>query len=195
MTREEIIDFCEMKSQLEPENEDIFDYIIKALEQEPSADCVSRKQAQFMITNGKYPDEDYVQFIDRLVKELENMPSVTHTEQKTGHWIRVDKTKVKCSACEVIHMIAQYPNAKISWCPNCGAKMIEPQEYKNKKCEDCTEWEYFDGYGHGCFCMKTMTPIDANKCEFYADKRPDIPQSWKPSKVEPQALIGNEVEE
>ena len=51
------------------------------------------------------------------------------------------------------------------------------------KCEDCTEWEYFEGYGYGCFCMKTMTPIDANKCEFYADKRPDVPHSWKPSKT------------
>lgn len=39
------------------------------------------------------------------------------------------------------------------------------------KCENCTEWEYFEGYGYGCFCMKTMTPIDAEKCEFYADKR------------------------
>lgn len=64
--------------------------------------------------------------------------------------------------------------------------MIKLREDKNKKCEDCTEWEYFDGYGYGCFCMKTMTPIDADKCEFYADKRPDIPQSWKPSKDEPQ---------
>lgn len=35
------------------------------------------------------------------------------------------------------------------------------------KCEDCIEWEYFEGYGYGCFCMKTMTPIDADKCEFY----------------------------
>lgn len=33
MTREEIFDFCEMKSQLEPENEDIFNYIIETLEQ------------------------------------------------------------------------------------------------------------------------------------------------------------------
>lgn len=38
--------------------------------------------------------------------------------------------------------------------------------------ENCTEWEYFEGYGYGCFCMKTMIPIDANECEFYADKRP-----------------------
>lgn len=54
------------------------------------------------------------------------------------------------------------------------------------KCEDCIEWEYFEGYGYGCFCMKTMTPIDADKCEFYADKRPDVPHSWKPSKIDTQ---------
>lgn len=33
VTREEIIDFCNMKAHLEPENEDIFMAIIKALEQ------------------------------------------------------------------------------------------------------------------------------------------------------------------
>lgn len=51
------------------------------------------------------------------------------------------------------------------------------------KCEDCIEWEYFEGYGYGCFCMKTMTPIDADKCECYADKRSDVPHSWKPPKT------------
>lgn len=35
MTREEIKDFCDMKAQMEPENEDIFKAIIKELEQEP----------------------------------------------------------------------------------------------------------------------------------------------------------------
>lgn len=35
MTKEEIIEFCEMKAELEPENEDIYAAIIKALEQEP----------------------------------------------------------------------------------------------------------------------------------------------------------------
>jgi hypothetical protein len=54
-----------------------------------------------------------------------------------------------------------------------------------KKCEDCIEWEYFEGYGHGCFCMQTMTPIDAEKCKFYADadKRHDVPHSCKSSKI------------
>lgn len=41
-----------------------------------------------------------------------------------GQWIMVDKDKLKCSECEVIHYIAQYPqSANISYCPNCGAKM------------------------------------------------------------------------
>ena len=35
MTSEEIKDFCDMKAQLEPENEDIFKAIVKALEQLP----------------------------------------------------------------------------------------------------------------------------------------------------------------
>ena len=42
-------------------------------------------------------------------------------------------------------------------------------EEKNKKCEDCIEWEVY-GYGCGCVCKQTMTPIDANNCEYYADR-------------------------
>lgn len=44
MTREEIIDFCEMKSQLEPDNEDIFNSIVKFLEQEPCCNCIEFKR-------------------------------------------------------------------------------------------------------------------------------------------------------
>lgn len=39
-----------------------------------------------------------------------------------------------------------------------------------KDCENCTEWEYFEGYGYGCFCMRTMSPVDASECEFYYPK-------------------------
>ena len=38
MTREEIKDFCDMKAQLEPENEDIYKEIVKMLEQEPKSE-------------------------------------------------------------------------------------------------------------------------------------------------------------
>lgn len=46
-----------------------------------------------------------------------------------------------------------------------------------KNCENCIEWEYFEGYGYGCFCMKTMFPIDAEKCEFYSSKNKNYQDS------------------
>lgn len=42
--------------------------------------------------------------------------------QKTGKWIRVDHNKVKCSKCEITHLIAQYPHGVINFCPNCGSR-------------------------------------------------------------------------
>ncbi len=40
-----------------------------------------------------------------------------------GRWIQVDDRKCKCSECEVITLIAQYPHGDKNYCPNCGAKM------------------------------------------------------------------------
>lgn len=69
-----------------------------------------------------------------MLEVFEVAKEVLEQKPKIGHWIRVDKNKVRCSACEVIHLIAQYPNGKIDWCPNCGAKMIKTQESEDKKC-------------------------------------------------------------
>lgn len=44
MKKEEIKDFCDMKAQLEPENEDIYKAIIKILEQEPCCNCIEFKR-------------------------------------------------------------------------------------------------------------------------------------------------------
>lgn len=58
MTKEEIIEFCEMKAELEPENEDIYEAIIKVLEQQPCEDtevikvskgAVKARQGRFVI--------------------------------------------------------------------------------------------------------------------------------------------------
>ena len=48
-----------------------------------------------------------------------------------------------------------------------------------RKCEECTEWEYFDGYGYGCFYGKTMAPIDADKCDGYVLDTHTVPKSYK----------------
>lgn len=61
------------------------------------------------------------------VNSVKTLPPVI-PQTKTGHWIRVDKNKLKCSECGVIHLIAQYPLGKIDWCPNCGTKMQKDKE-------------------------------------------------------------------
>lgn len=48
-------------------------------------------------------------------------PLVDMQEHKVGKWIRVDHTKVKCSNCDITHLIAQYPHGVIDYCPNCGS--------------------------------------------------------------------------
>ena len=48
-------------------------------------------------------------------------PLVEIEERKVGKWIRVDHTKVKCSNCDITHLIAQYPHGVIDYCPNCGS--------------------------------------------------------------------------
>ena len=53
--------------------------------------------------------------------KLDTMP--VEEERKHGHWIQVDDTKCKCSACEITHLIAQYPSGDKNYCPYCGAKM------------------------------------------------------------------------
>lgn len=56
-------------------------------------------------------------------------------EQNTGHWIAQDiyncHTVFKCSECGYIHNFMHLygePTADYTYCPNCGAKMVEPQE-------------------------------------------------------------------
>lgn len=40
------------------------------------------------------------------------------------------------------------------------------------KCDYCFEWEYFEGYGAGCFCTHRTEKLSENEdCEFYVDAR------------------------
>jgi len=54
-------------------------------EKETTDDYVSREKVEYMITSGKYANENYEQFIDRLVRQLKNLPSLTST-RKIGKW-------------------------------------------------------------------------------------------------------------
>ena len=108
-----------------------FDMAIKALEQEPSEDAIQAALEAFGLSEStrKYGG-DHSGYDTMMMYEIqdviEGLPSVT-PRPKTGHWIRTDIDKMKCSECGVIHFIAQYPTGKIDWCPNCGAKMEEEE--------------------------------------------------------------------
>ena len=45
-------------------------------------------------------------------------------EVKPGTWENTNTpNQLRCSNCEIIHFIVQYPHGEINYCPNCGARM------------------------------------------------------------------------
>ena len=101
----------------------------RLLEQPTSDNCVSREKVSYMITGGKYANEDYEQFIDRLVKELESLPPVTPT-RKVGKWI-YDKAiqNWRCSVCNKTPKTmgfcgtSDFMEKEFTFCNHCGAEM------------------------------------------------------------------------
>jgi len=126
------------------------DLAIKALDQEPCEDAISRDELLKAIdTWDKFgcdadtklvPYQDYyIPYIhyDDVVKCIKGMPSVT-PKPKTGYWIKEEKefivpsrlrpikeTVSICSNCNG-HYIGI--NEDFKYCPYCGAKMTESEE-------------------------------------------------------------------
>lgn len=104
-------------------NEDDTDAIqtaIKALEQEPCEDAISRADMLDAIGHGTtYTSED-------LQKIIKGMPPVNPQEPKTGHWFawkpEDDVWRTTCSEC------GEETRTLWDYCPNCGTKMIKPQK-------------------------------------------------------------------
>jgi len=99
-------------------------------------------------------DKGFVPYVhyDDMVKCVKNMPSVTPQEPRKGHWIwEIDETPSTpispyelnyagwvCSCCH------KFPDDICEWdnpdepptykfCPNCGCRMVEPQESEDKE--------------------------------------------------------------
>lgn len=87
---------------------------IKALEQKPCEDCISRKALLDKKWDVPY-DGKYIQVVD--VGDIKELPSVTPIRPK-GHWINIDATHSKCDRCGAVFEIVS-----ANYCPNCGCKM------------------------------------------------------------------------
>jgi len=117
MTREQRCPICNNK-----------EFAIEALEQEPCEDTISRQA----VLEGKVIHQscDGVEIINSYavpVEYIEQLPAVT-PQPKTGHWINEGFLSSKCSECGKYAIIANWSKVLSNFCPNCGTKMIEPQE-------------------------------------------------------------------
>lgn len=70
--------------------------------------------------------------VNEVIRTINVAPSV-NPQPKTGHWINVNDGKwntipaYKCSACGANADLRDW-SGKSPFCPNCGARMVEPQE-------------------------------------------------------------------
>ena len=83
---------------------------------------------------------------DKCLKYWDMAIEALEQEPKMGHWVKTPKAVMGegymwyCDKCE--HQVYQdssrpYPSEK--YCPNCGAKMFEPQE-SDHKCHTCKHY-------------------------------------------------------
>ena len=64
--------------------------------------------------------------VTTTTKQLLELPAADVRPVVHGEWLPTnDANKLRCSKCDIIHLIAQYPHGEINYCPNCGADMRE----------------------------------------------------------------------
>lgn len=111
----------------------IREWIEIIIKQQPCEDCISREAVRKMIcqNNDKYGYSD--RFHEFTEKCLQLSPVTP--QQKIGKWIfhkpfddgcKNCNECIECSQCHI--WLGHDCYAKTPYCPNCGAKMVEPQE-------------------------------------------------------------------
>jgi hypothetical protein len=106
------------------------DMAIEALEQELCEDAISRENLLLWLDDTKESARKHVGFLLDVQRYIRSMPPVI-PQPKTGRWIHDGsqwRNRFICSECE--YKVAL---GKINYCPNCGAKMVEPQESEDSK--------------------------------------------------------------
>lgn len=148
MTREEAVARIENHKIVHKMNEpraiyisEALDMAIKALEQQPCSDAISRQAVLEQTYN--WSKDEFLRVtnpFDYLRKRINSLPPV-NPQPKTGYWehgrelSRVFMSNVlkginyedwHCSNCHCV--IEQSIKPKWNYCPNCGTKMVKSQE-------------------------------------------------------------------
>ena len=113
--------------------DDTFDMAIKALEQQPCDNAISRQAVLDTISELNAisfyeAQEDSKECYYEIRQAVKALPLVT-PQQKYGKWIFVDKAKehAYCSECNYGN-VDLFDGRPHNYCPNCGCRMVEPQE-------------------------------------------------------------------
>lgn len=111
-----------------------FKAAIKALEQEPCEDAISRQAAIDAVmdlckhyTPIKSVNHPHIDFV---IEALQDIPPV-NLQPKVGHWILTsddDYEYCTCSECGYQNGENWMIGSHIKFCQECGARMVEPQE-------------------------------------------------------------------
>lgn len=112
-----------------PYDADALDMAIKALEQEPCDDAVSRQAVLNTLNKDSVLDEDRAveTYKELLIDCYKDLPSVAPSHKK-GKWVKVTNGRGghECNICHAYAPSYQNGDEYLSeFCPNCGAKMEE----------------------------------------------------------------------
>lgn len=101
---------------------------------ETSDDAISRDKAIVQLSHNKTGDDDCDVIIQKDIETIKALPPVT-PQPKMGHWIkfgvpRCGEQHYKCTSCGYYINFGQWGELytkEFKYCPNCKAKMVEPQ--------------------------------------------------------------------
>lgn len=125
--------------------------------QEPCGDAISR-QAVLDLVNSDWKYEG-------LETDVASLPPV-NPQPKTGYWITTPQGE-RCSNClEEFRSLRNY-----SYCPNCGCRMVEPQESEGNEISKCRYDLSEDCHNRDCLVC-TLDKIRAEIKE-HADRLKD----------------------
>lgn len=105
---------------------------IKALEQEPCDNAISRQEVLDRIRESieTYHNQyttDMLNMWGLFTQFIKEMPPV-NPQPKAGHWIKIKPYPLQMHDYECSECLHETDDPTENYCSECGAKMVEPQE-------------------------------------------------------------------